>query len=119
MHQSSLMKNPCERKLAAWRAISSLPNEKEQQIVDATTRIYEACNFQDISGQRLTKVIKLLASIEERVTKLNNLFGQAETAKTPANDTKTPGTLTDQDLLNGPQHKGQGTSQADIDAMFS
>ena len=88
---------------------------KEQEIMDATTRIYEACNFQDISGQRLTKVIRLLNSVEERVNKLNQLFG-ANAA--PAAALKNS-VVSDADLLNGPQLPAQGTTQADIDALFS
>ncbi len=104
---------------AIQNAASGIGGEKEQQIIDATTRIYEACNFQDISGQRLTKVIRLLGSIEERVDKLNDLFGTPEEAKAAAGDAAKKAELTDQDLLNGPQLSGKGTSQADIDALFS
>ncbi|NBX02816.1 MAG: chemotaxis protein CheZ, partial [Alphaproteobacteria bacterium] len=100
-------------------AAGGIGGEKEQQIMDATTRIYEACNFQDISGQRLTKVIKLLNSIEERVDKLNDLFGTPEEAKAAANDAGKKDEPSPQDLLNGPQLSGQGTSQADIDALFN
>ena len=84
---------------------------REQEIVEATTRIYEACNFQDISGQRLTKVIRLLSSIDERVSALDSLFG-TDHKPAPA----APAAPSDADLLNGPQL--QNTSQADIDALF-
>lgn len=93
-------------------AVQGVGGDKEKQIIDATTRIYEACNFQDISGQRLNKVIRLLSHIEERILALNDLFGKAPATK-PANDAVP----SDNDLLNGPQLKA--TSQADIDALFA
>lgn len=103
---------------AIQNAASGIGGDKEQQIVDATTRIYEACNFQDISGQRLTKVIRLLTHIEERIVNLNNLFGATPQAANPANDTAKPAAApTDEDLLNGPQLNA--ASQADIDALFA
>ena len=49
--------------------------EKETQIMDATNIIYDACAFQDITGQRIRKVIKLLENIEERINKLNGVAG--------------------------------------------
>jgi chemotaxis protein CheZ len=38
---------------------ASLPPEQAEIVTSATMRVYEACNFQDITGQRTTKVIKL------------------------------------------------------------
>jgi chemotaxis protein CheZ len=101
---------------AIQAAVSGVGGEKEQAIMDATTRIYEACNFQDISGQRLTKVIGLLNHVQERVNTLITLFsgGQQQAAGKPKD-----APLTDEDLLNGPQLPAQGTSQSDIDALFS
>ncbi len=37
--------------------------------------IFEACNFQDLSGQRISKVINALKEVEERVTHMMELFG--------------------------------------------
>lgn len=101
--------------------------DKETQIMDATNVIYDACAFQDITGQRIRKVIKLLENIEERINKLNGLLGSAPVF---AEDEANKGTSVkidpakvalpkdDKDLLNGPQLSGQGTSQSDIDALF-
>ena len=52
--------------------------DKEQAITDEVMKIYEACNFQDITGQRIRKVIVLLENIEERIGKLNSLFGNED-----------------------------------------
>ena len=50
----------------------------------AANAIFEACSFQDITGQRINKVIKLLDSIDERVGKLNELFGTSSANVTEA-----------------------------------
>lgn len=102
-------------------AAAGVGGEKEESIMAASTAIYDACTFQDITGQRIRKVIKLLQHIEERIGKLNDLFGETpqfaveEGAKTLA-DARLP--ANDKDLLNGPQLKGQGIGQDDIDALF-
>lgn len=104
---------------AVQNAATGIGGDKEQQIVEATTRIYDACTFQDITGQRIRKVIKLLENIEERIGKLNDLFGdEPEFAAIDApKEVKVP--ANDKDLLNGPQLAAQASSQADIDALFA
>ena len=47
-----------------------LDGEPAAQLQDATTRIYEACSFQDITGQRITKVVNTLKVIEAKVGQL-------------------------------------------------
>jgi chemotaxis protein CheZ len=94
--------------------VAGVGGDKETKITEATTRIYDACTFQDISGQRITKVIKLLGNIEERIAKLNSLFGSTDHVPKAANDP-----MSDKALLNGPQLAGQAASQTDIDALFN
>ena len=91
---------------------AGIGGDKEKHIMEASGRIYEACNFQDLTGQRITKVIRLLTAIEERIGKLNALFNTAETAAPAA-------PLTDKDLLNGPQLAANAPSQDDIDKLFT
>lgn len=96
--------------------------EKEQKIKNAAIAIFDACTFQDITGQRIRKVIKLLQNIEDRINKLNNLFGATpafaeEGGKKDPSQVVVP--LNDKDLLNGPQLKGQGVSQNEIDSLFA
>ena len=49
---------------ASWKA------SQPRKLQDATTRIYEACGFQDITGQRITKVVNTLKIIEAKVGQL-------------------------------------------------
>ena len=102
------------------------PPEVAQELSNMVTRIYEACNFQDITGQRITKVVRTLKHIEAKVAGLVMAFGDEmarANAAGPAAEAKaeapaTSGTVDEKDLLNGPQLPSNATSQADIDALF-
>ena len=106
---------------AIQSAAAGIDAEKEKAIMEAATRIYEACNFQDVTGQRIRKVIKLLENIESRIDKLNSLFGNEATTAANSNqkDSALPPAPSDKDLMNGPQMNASATSQADIDALFA
>lgn len=85
------------------------------QITDQVTRIFEACTFQDITGQRITKVVKTLKQIEAKVADLVHAFGDAPAPRRRAG---TPAAAGDAELLNGPQLPGAAASQSEIDAFF-
>lgn len=103
--------------------MGGVDGEASQKLMDATTRIYEACGFQDITGQRITKVVKALKHIEEKVDALVTAFGseieriKAEQPK--EEEKKKEGPIDDAELLQGPQKTGEGQSQADIDALLA
>lgn len=95
--------------------------EHGQTLTEATTMIYEACNFQDITGQRITKVVRALKHIEERIEALVVAFGgefQAPKAGSEPPPAAEPGDVSDEDLLNGPQLPDRAHDQASIDALF-
>jgi chemotaxis protein CheZ len=50
-------------------------------IFDATMRIYQACGFQDITGQRVTKIVATLKHIEDKVDALAIAFGDSNIDK--------------------------------------
>ena len=52
------------------------PPPGPRQLQEATTRIYEACSFQDITGQRITKVVSTLKTIEAKVASIVATFGR-------------------------------------------
>lgn len=94
---------------------AKLDIEPGMQLADAVTRIYEACNFQDITGQRISKVVTALKTIEGRVESLVKAVGGV--AALPAG----PGTeeaKTDAELLNGPQLPPNAKTQDEIDALL-
>ena len=81
----------------------------------ATTKIYEACSFQDITGQRITKVVNTLKTIEGKVAHIVGTFGKsAAGVRDPADHVTT-----DADLLNGPQLPAHAMDQSDIDKLLA
>ena len=100
---------------------SSLKNEFQrglaQDIQDQVVQIYEACNFQDLAGQRIGNVIGIMTMVEDQVAAMldrcNTVTGASQS---PANATYVSGGA----LLNGPKLDGDAghASQRDIDKMF-
>ncbi len=88
------------------------------RINDEVMKIFESCAFQDITGQRISKIVKVLTLIENRVSHLAAAIGVEEDA--PAGDVLTAAEQRARDLLlNGPALSGPETRQADIDALFA
>jgi chemotaxis protein CheZ len=88
-----------------------------QSITDEVTKIYEACSFQDITGQRITKVVTTLRTIEEKVSKLVAVLSD----KLPVNmdvGEEEDARVGDERLKNGPQMPDKAITQADIDKML-
>jgi chemotaxis protein CheZ len=94
------------------------PKAYEALVNDHVMKIFEACSFQDITGQRVAKVVETLQMIEARVGR----FAEAVNAKDVA------GFLDDQEasrakrkeklMLNGPQLAGHAIDQKKVDDMF-
>lgn len=88
------------------------------KIVDNGNVVFEACSFQDITGQRVSKIVKSITFVEERVNKLLDIWGreglEGIEVETDAEVQR------EKDLaLHGPQLDGQETiSQDDIDKLF-
>jgi chemotaxis protein CheZ len=79
-----------------------------QEMIEQTVRIYEACNFQDVAGQRISKAIAALKLVEQQLYRLSEIWGKVEHA--PAAK-----------LINGPKLTSD-TGHADqrqIDQMFA
>ena len=54
---------------------TAVSGEAAARLQDAVTKIYEACSFQDITGQRITKVVTTLKAIEAKVAQIITTFG--------------------------------------------
>ncbi|MCU0986238.1 MAG: protein phosphatase CheZ [Acetobacteraceae bacterium] len=97
---------------------AELGGEAAEKLQGATTRIYEACSFQDITGQRITKIVSTLKTIEERIEAIVNTFSDRLPGevrqKAPA-----PEPTGEAALLNGPQLPGNGVDQAAIDRLLA
>ncbi len=100
-----------------------LEDENSDKLMRATTQIYEACGFQDITGQRITKVVGALKHIEDKIDGLLDVFGEeiakykaAHPVEASEEELAAP---TDEELLHGPQMKSDAISQAEIDALLA
>jgi chemotaxis protein CheZ len=101
-----------------------LKNDQNQQLIadvqERVIKIFEACNFQDLTGQRITKVVSTLKFIETHILRMMEIWGgldafrdiEAEKMVKPDGDAG---------LLNGPKIEGDAghASQDDIDALFA
>lgn len=117
--------------LAAAEAIDEVANnlsshlkgqnrEMANEISEHVVQIFEACNFQDLTGQRITKVVNVLRFIEERVARMMDIWGGMEQFAHLEVDSM-PAKEGDAALLNGPSLSTDAdtVSQDDIDALFS
>ena len=97
---------------------ATLSGEAAETVAAAVTRIYEACSFQDITGQRIGKVVSALKEIERRVMAVTAAFARTEATASspePASDGRTEG----ERLANGPQMPANASSQAEIDRLLA
>lgn len=87
---------------------------------NASMQIMLACGFQDLTGQRINKVVNTLIFVEDQINKLLDVWNvDAGTGSADLKATREDDARPDKDLLNGPQSEGEGISQDDIDAMFA
>lgn len=101
----------------------TLEGDSADQLGEAVTKIYEACSFQDITGQRIGKVVNALKHIETKIADLITAFGEegahADGAQAaPAAPARSDDARPDAHLLNGPQLTHTAKSQDEIDALF-
>lgn len=92
-----------------------------QTLDNEVTEIMTACSFQDITGQRMTKVVNTLRYIERRVHAMIQIWGLEnldadEMAAALANDPKD--TRPDAHLMNGPPLKG-AINQDAVDMLLT
>lgn len=85
------------------------------QLIENDNEVFEACSFQDITGQRVNKVVKSITYVEDRVTALVDVWGKEELDKIVI---KAEEKTEDEKLLEGPQMEGKGLSQSEVDALF-
>ncbi len=94
------------------------------RITERSNAVFEACSFQDLTGQRITRVVTSLQFIEEKVNSMVRMWGRDELAKVVeevTRETQGAAEKVDEDkaLLHGPQSAKEAISQADVDKMFS
>jgi len=91
-----------------------------ERLAEHSREILTACGFQDLTGQRITKVVNALNYIEERLAKMIEIW-RIETGTADVRDVTfaKDDEREDKDMLHGPQGEGGGgMAQDDIDALF-
>ena len=86
------------------------------QISAHSADVFEACSFQDITGQRITKVVNSVTYVEDRVNALINVRGKEEIERI---EVQPEIEMTEEEkLLRGPALDGEGITQDKIDKFF-
>jgi chemotaxis protein CheZ len=106
---------------SALAKVNSLDQQKilSEEIQERVISIFEACNFQDLTGQRINKVMTTMKFIEHHINVMMDIWGGVDAIKAhapPIIDHREG----DARLLNGPKMDGDigHASQDDIDALF-
>src|SRR3954464_7321220 len=106
---------------SAMAKVQSADQQKRlaDDIQERVISIFEACNFQDLTGQRISKVMSTMKFIEQHINSMMEIWGGVDAIKShvvPQVDTRSD----DDKLLNGPKLAGDvgHASQDDIDALF-
>ncbi len=106
---------------SALAKVDSVDQQKRlaDDIQERVISIFEACNFQDLTGQRISKVMNTMKFIEQHINAMMDIWGGVDAIKAhvPA---PVDSRGEDEKLLNGPKLNGDvgHASQDDIDALF-
>lgn len=86
----------------------------DTQMID----IFEACTFQDITGQRIGKVVETLQRLENRFDRLLESLPKGNGEAFSTDEEKAREARKQEQILNGPQRDGPQVDQDAIDALF-
>ena len=102
-----------------------MPDDVSEAIGEAVIEIFEACGFQDLTGQRIGRVHKTLDDVRADVVegRKETVDRSSVTATTRDKSSKmkekeVSQEISEEDLLNGPQLPGDAKNQDEIDALF-
>lgn len=88
------------------------------KISEQNMMIMEACSFQDITGQRISKVVGSLNFVESHVDAMVDLWGREEIESLGAEIEGQEKHEPDGVVLDGPQMASEAISQDEIDSLF-
>src|SRR3546814_8027498 len=94
--------------------VAPLIDEASERLI----AIIESCSFHDLTGHRVTQVVKTLRFIESRILAMIDIWGLEAFRDLPLPPDDETEEREDAELLNGPALGGAGLSQDDIDALF-
>ena len=99
---------------------SKLKGKNAEKLMMISTALFESSTFQDITGQRISKVERLFGHLNERMGMLAMSIGDTYVEVDESIEKDVEGVaLHDEDLLNGPQLETEANSQDDIDAILA
>lgn len=87
-------------------------------ITDCANHIFEACSFHDLTGQRISKIVRTMNLIEGSLNSMVVIVGEKAIAALPVTVKDIDATQNGDAPMHGPQREGHGVSQADIDKLF-
>lgn len=96
----------------------TMEGEVAERLMAISMNIFEASSFQDITGQRVTKVVNTLKYLEEKLVVLADAIGDTDSHLKAENESKDNLPGSDENLLQGPQCSGTANDQDAIDALF-
>jgi chemotaxis protein CheZ len=104
---------------AVMAADASDPAAYKALVHEKMTVIFEACSFQDITGQRIAKVVETLQHIEQRVSRFADVMQVKDLDGFLNEEEKGRAERKKKLLLNGPQLAGHGVDQSKVDELFA
>jgi len=81
--------------------------------------IFEACSFQDITGQRIAKVVETLQHIETRVARFADVMRAKDLEGFVSDSERARAERKEKLMLHGPQLDGNGMAQTDVDQLLA
>lgn len=81
--------------------------------------LFETCAFQDLTGQRISRVVKTLEHIEARVSRFASYTGVQDEAGFANSGEAEQAARREKFLLNGPSIADEGNTQPDIDRLLA
>ncbi len=106
----------------AERIMSADKSETESfgtTVDDAVMQIFEACSFQDLTGQRISKIVETLEFIDRRIGRFSQVIGDQGDASELSEEEQANERRKAELLLNGPQDAGLAIDQSDVDSILN
>ncbi len=99
-------------------ADASDPDAYKALVDEKMIVVFEACSFQDITGQRIAKVVRTLGWIEDRLNTLSKTL-KLDTYEAPPQEETAEERRERELMLHGPQMKGEAIDQTEVDDLLS
>ena len=91
----------------------------QTEVNDQAIQIMEACSFQDLTGQRISRVIETLTFIESRISRFSDAIGAMDGDVELTEEEQREAERREELILNGPQNEKDAIKQGAVDDMFS